>query len=75
MKYLTQDQIWKGLGYSMPKSLEIASNSGIRIEQLEKQKETSTYVIMGCLILFSCVIIYNAIKNRSDEWTVKSKVE
>ena len=58
MKYLKQDQIWKGLGYSMPKSLEIASNSGIRIEQLEKQNETSTYVIMGCLILLTGVAIY-----------------
>ena len=42
----------------MPKSLEIASNSGIRIEQLEKQNETSTYVIMGCLILLTGVAIY-----------------
>jgi hypothetical protein len=42
----------------MPKSLEIASNSGIRIEQLEKQNETSTYVIMGCLILLAGVAIY-----------------
>ena len=58
MKYLTQDQIWKGLGYSMPKSLEIASNSGIRIEQLEKQNETSTYVIIGCLLLLTGVAFY-----------------
>ena len=58
MKYLPSDQIWKGLGYSMPKSLEIASNSGVRIEQLEKQNETSTYVIMGCLLLLTGVAIY-----------------
>ena len=58
MKYLPSDQIWKGLGHSMPKSLEIASNSGIRIEQLEKQNETSTYVIMGCLLLLTGVAIY-----------------
>jgi hypothetical protein len=42
----------------MPKSLEIASNSGIRIEQLEKQNETSTYVIMGCLLLLTGVAIF-----------------
>ena len=58
MKYLTSDQIWRGLGHSMPKSLEIASNSGVRIEQLEKQNETSTYVIMGCLLLLTGVAIY-----------------
>ena len=64
MKYLTQDQIWKGLGYSMPKSLEIASNSGIRIEQLEKQNETSTYVIMGCLLLLTGVAIYMMLESK-----------
>ena len=64
MKYLTQDQIWKGLGYSMPKSLEIASNSGIRIEQLEKQNETSTYVIMGCLLLLTGAAIYAMIDSN-----------
>ena len=67
MKYLTQDQIWKGLGHSMPKSLEIASNSGIRIEQLEKQNETSKYIIMGCLILLTGVAIYAMVDaNRRD---------
>ena len=64
MKYLTQDQIWKGLGYSMPKSLEIASNSGVRIEQLEKQNETSTYVIIGCLLLLTGVAIYMMLESK-----------
>jgi hypothetical protein len=51
----------------MPKSLEIASNSGIRIEQLEKQNETSTYVIMGCLILLTGLAIYAMVDaNRRD---------
>ena len=58
MKYLTQDQIWKGLGHSMPKSLEIASNSGVRIEQLEQKNETSTYIIVGCLLILTGVAIY-----------------
>lgn len=64
MKNLTQDQIWKGLGYSMPKSLEIASNSGVRIEQLEKQNETSTYVIIGCLLLLTGVAIYMMLESK-----------
>jgi len=51
----------------MPKSLEIASNSGIRIEQLEKQNETSTYVIMGCLLLLTGVAIFAMVDaNRRD---------
>jgi hypothetical protein len=58
MKYLTENQVWRGLEIPIPRSLEFASNSGIRIEQLEKQNETSTYIIVGCLLLLTGVVIY-----------------
>jgi hypothetical protein len=58
MKFLTENQVWRGLEVPIPRSLEFASNSGIRIEQLEKQNETSTYIIVGCLILLTGVAIY-----------------
>ena len=63
--------MWKGLEVPIPKSLEFASNSGVRIEQLEQQNESSSYVIMGVLILFSSIVIYNAIKNRNVECNLK----
>jgi hypothetical protein len=58
MKYLTENQVWRGLEVPIPRSLEFASNSGIRIEQLEKQNETSTYIIVGCLLLLTGMAIY-----------------
>jgi len=67
MKYLTENQVWKGLEVPIPKSLEFASNSGVRIEQLEKQNETSTYVIMGCLILLTGLAIYAMVDENRRE--------
>jgi hypothetical protein len=67
MKYLTGEQVWKGLEVPIPRSLEFASNSGVRIEQLEQKNETSTYVIMGCLLLLTGVAIYAMVDaNRRD---------
>jgi len=67
MKYLTENQVWRGLEIPIPRSLEFASNSGIRIEQLEKQNETSTYIIVGCLLLLTGVVIYAMVDaNRRD---------
>lgn len=64
MEYLTREQLWKGLEVPIPRSLEFASNSGVRIEQLEKQNETSTYVIMGCLLLLTGVAIYMMLESK-----------
>ncbi len=58
MEYLTNEQLWKGLEVPIPRSLEFASNSVVRIEQLEKQNEKSAYVIAACLILLTGVAIY-----------------
>jgi hypothetical protein len=67
MKYLTENQVWRGLEIPIPRSLEFASNSGIRIEQLEKQNETSTYIIGGCLLLLTGVVIYAMVDSNRRE--------
>jgi hypothetical protein len=61
------DALWQQLENPIPTCMELVSNSGMRIQQLEKQNETSTYIIAACLIILTGVAIYAMIDSNRRE--------
>ena len=52
------DAIWQQLENPIPTCMEYVSNASVQIEQLEMRNETSSYLLIGCLILLTGVVIY-----------------
>jgi hypothetical protein len=52
------DALWQQLENPIPTCMEYVPNASVQIEQLEMRNETSSYLLIGCLILLTGVAIY-----------------
>ena len=69
------DALWQQLENPIPTCMEYVPNASVQIEQLEMRNESSSYLLIGCLILLTGVVLYTSIVDRSDQISMKSKVE